>query len=128
MNTYWNWDKISEASEQELNTLVESMGKLERKIFEMEKKRHLNESTTRYDSEADLISDPEGQEKLEPRAAAEKYWADRHRLRVFDPAGDATDDGIAHELQAEGQGSAENQPNNSQSITFQQLKNMITRS
>jgi hypothetical protein len=127
MSTYWNWDRISEASEQELNTLVESMSKSERKIFEMEKKQ-LTESNTQYDSEAELASDPEGQETYEPRAAAEKYWADRHRLRVFDPAGDFTDDGIEHELQAEGQGTPENQPDNPSSVTFQQLKGMITRS
>jgi hypothetical protein len=126
-DTYFNWDTIAQMNESKVNTIVESLSAQERKIFEMEKK-FIAESTTRYDSEAIEGPDSEGQEELEPRSPAAKYWADRHTMRVFDPAGDATDDGIDHALQAEGEGAPGYEPDNPKSVTFQQLKDMITRS
>ena len=44
-----------------------------------------------YRGRADQGVDPDGQEKYEPRAPAERAWADRHRIQVFDPAPETKD-------------------------------------
>ena len=53
-------------------------------------KKILDEAVN-YQGRAEQGVDPEGQEKLEPRAPAERAWADRHRIQVFDPAPETKD-------------------------------------
>jgi len=51
----------------------------------------LSESPVDYEGRATEGPDPEGQETYDPRAPAEKAWADMHRVQVFDPAPETSD-------------------------------------
>jgi len=85
MSTEWNWNRIFESSTSELNQLMEYMSPEQRDQFRKEYKRvRFSESTSDYPNVGQLEPDEEGQEKLEPRAPAEKAWADKHTVQVFD--------------------------------------------
>jgi len=49
----------------------------------------LSESTVNYEGPTVEGPDPEGQETYDPRAPAEKEWADMHTVEVFDLTPDA---------------------------------------
>ena len=74
-STVWNWDEILEASDEEIDALIEQLDGEDLESFvsefnelsEMYKKAPPNETTVKT-----------GKEKLEPRAAAEKAFVDMH--------------------------------------------------
>lgn len=74
-STVWNWDEILEASDEEIDALIEELDGEDLESFvsefnelsEMYKKAPPNETTVKT-----------GKEKLEPRAAAEKAFVDMH--------------------------------------------------
>jgi len=70
--------------------------------------------------------DPEGQEKLEPRAPAEKHWADRHTMKVFDPGGSEYNDGTEKVLTADEPMAPENTPAVKTNVSFDRIKRMMS--
>jgi len=62
--------------------------------------KNILEEVVNYSGQAQQGVDPEGQETYEPRAPAEKAWADRHRIEVFDPMGNDYDDGTDKVMKA----------------------------
>jgi len=84
------------------------------------------EDAVRYSNTAEQGVDPEGQETYEPRAPAEKAWADRHRVEVFDPLAGGYNDGTdkvmtATEPTSSTPPSAEVQP------SFARIKQMMSK-
>jgi len=77
MSKKYTWEQIEEA----LSVAGVSTDKVRKALTE----------AVNYSGQAEQGVDPEGQEKLEPRAPAEKAWADRHRIQVFDPAPETKD-------------------------------------
>lgn len=85
----------------------------------------LSESAVNYSSTADEGPDPEGQEKLEPRAPAEKAWADRHTIQVFDPMGPEYEDGTDKMNQATFPSSA-TAPKAETTVSFDRIRRMMS--
>jgi len=86
----------------------------------------LDEAVT-YQGRAEQGVDPEGQEKYEPRAPAEKAWADRHRIQVFDPAPE-TKDGSEKTMSVDqaDEPDTETPPKTEVQPSFQRIKQMMS--
>lgn len=78
-STVWNWDQILEASDEELDSLIEQLNDEDFDSFAHE----FYEFTEMYAKAKQGVS-KEGQEKLEPRAPAEKAFVNMHRRVVSD--------------------------------------------
>jgi hypothetical protein len=85
----------------------------------------LSESTVSYPNRAEQGVDPEGQEKYEPRAPAERAWADRHTVKVFDPGGSEYKDGTEKVMTADEPDSA-TAPRAQTNTSFDRIKRMMS--
>lgn len=72
-STVWNWDEIIEASDDEIDALIETLEGDDLESFMSE----FNELTEMYTKATPGVK-KDGQEKLEPRAPAEKAFANMH--------------------------------------------------
>ena len=101
---HYTWEQIAEA--------LSNFG------IELDSVRQkLDESAIEYMGRAKMYPETEGQEKLEPRAPAEKEWADKHDVQVFDPVPDALD-GVNKTV--------ENSPEGARpAVSFQRLRDMM---
>lgn len=88
----------------------------------------LSESAVNYSNRAEQGVDPEGQEKLEPRAPAERAWADRHRIEVFDPAPE-TKDGTEKTMSVSTADApdAKTAPKAETSVSFDRIRRMMSQ-
>ena len=88
----------------------------------------LSESAVNYPNRAEQGVDPEGQEKLEPRAPAERAWADRHRIEVFDPAPE-TKDGTEKTMSVTTASTpdASTAPKPETSVSFDRIRRMMSQ-
>lgn len=75
----WDWKKILEQSDTEIENFVNSLSE--------EELANLSESAVDYFNKAEGDVDPEEQESYLPRSAAERNWVDHHTVQVFDPLG-----------------------------------------
>lgn len=82
-STVWNWDEILEASDEELDALIEQLEGEDLQSF-MAEFSELSEATEAAYKKSPHDVDPKEQEKLEPRAPAEKAFADLHKGVVKD--------------------------------------------
>jgi ribosomal protein L12E/L44/L45/RPP1/RPP2 len=73
-STIWNWDEIIEASDEEIDALIETLEGDDLESFMSE----FNELSEMYTKATPGVK-KDGQEKLEPRAPAEKAFADIHK-------------------------------------------------
>jgi ribosomal protein L12E/L44/L45/RPP1/RPP2 len=73
-STVWNWDEIIEASDEEIDALIETLEGDDLESFMSE----FNELSEMYTKATPGVK-KDGQEKLEPRAPAEKAFADMHK-------------------------------------------------
>jgi len=110
-NTIYTWEQIEEA----LMTAGVNPNSV---------RRALNEAVD-YPNRAEQGVDPEGQEKLEPRAPAEKHWADRHTVKVFDPGSSEYEDGTEKVMAADEPGSNET-PAVKTNVSFDRIKRMMS--
>jgi ribosomal protein L12E/L44/L45/RPP1/RPP2 len=72
-STVWNWDEIIEASDEEIDALIETLEGDDLESFMSE----FNELSEMYTKATPGVK-KDGQEKLEPRAPAEKAFANMH--------------------------------------------------
>lgn len=79
----YTWEQVAEA--------IEAAG------GSAEHVKGLLDETVDYQGSATQGVDSEGQETYEPRAPAEREWANMHRIQVFDPAPE-TKDGTEKEM------------------------------
>lgn len=125
--TYWNWDAIMEASPDEVDSLIEGMNEKEFKTFVREYYEATGSSDYKYSGRAQRKPREEDQENLEPRAPAEKEWADRHKVDTFDRPGrdkyDATQ-GLSRSSMPE---APTNPPKPNASPSFESVRRMISR-
>lgn len=91
-STVWNWDEIIDASEEEIDALIEELNGDDLESFIVE----FNDISKVYaKAMPNKKADDEGKEKLEPRAPAEKAFVDMHTLNTIDyPADGKPDVGI----------------------------------
>lgn len=108
---YYTWEQIEEA--------LSATG------IHSEKIRVALTEAVNYSNVADEGPDSEGQEKLEPRAPAEKAWADRHTVQVFDPMGSEYDDGTDKINQATFPSSA-TAPKAETTVSFDRIRRMMS--
>lgn len=89
--------------------------------------REALDETVNYSGRAEQGVDPQGQEKLEPRAPAEKAWADRHRIQVFDPAPE-TKDGTEKAMSVTDAEEPETKeaPKPETTVSFQRIRQMMS--
>jgi hypothetical protein len=85
----------------------------------------LNEAVD-YPNRAEQGVDPEGQETYEPRAPAEKHWADRHTMKVFDPGGSEYEDGTEKIMTAD-EPSSQSTPAAKTTVSFDRIKQMMSQ-
>jgi len=79
-----------------------------------------------YPNRAEQGVDPEGQETYEPRAPAEKNWADRHTIKVFDPGGSEYEDGTEKVMTAD-EPSSQSTPASKTTVSFDRIKRMMSQ-
>ena len=113
MSKKYTWEQIEEA----LSVAGVSTSKVRKALTE----------AVSYSDEAEEGPDPEGQEKLEPRAPAEKAWADRHRIQVFDPAPE-TKDGTEKAMSVDDAEEPETQtaPKPEVNVSFDRIRKMMS--
>jgi len=87
-------------------------------------RRALSEAVD-YSGRATQGVGPEGQETYEPRAPAEKHWADRHTMKVFDPGGAEYEDGTEKVMTAD-EPSSESTPAVKTTVSFDRIKQMMS--
>jgi len=85
----------------------------------------LNEAVD-YPNRAEQGVDPEGQETYEPRAPAEKHWADRHTMKVFDPGGSEYEDGTEKIMTAD-EPTSQSTPSTKTTVSFDRIKQMMSQ-
>jgi hypothetical protein len=85
----------------------------------------LNEAVD-YPNSAEQGVDPEGQETYEPRAPAEKHWADRHTMKVFDPGGSEYEDGTEKVMTAD-EPSSQSTSAAKTTVSFDRIKQMMSQ-
>lgn len=71
--------------------------------------------------------DPEGQEKLEPRAPAEKHWADRHTVQVIDRPDAERQDGAEEMDQSAVPTAPTAAPKPETNVSFTRIRQMMTQ-
>ena len=125
--TYWNWDAINEASEAEVSDLIDNMSEREFKTFVKEYYEATGSSDYRYSGRAQRKPKEEDQEKLEPRAPAEKHWADRHDTQTFDRPGKDGYDVTQGVSQAQPPEAPTNAPKPEASPSFESVRRMLSR-
>jgi len=86
----------------------------------------LNEAVD-YPNSAEQGVDPEGQETYEPRAPAEKHWADRHTMKVFDPAAGDYDDGTEKVMTADEPSAPASVSKPETNVSFTRIKQMMSQ-
>ena len=125
--TYWNWDAINEACEAEVSDLIDNMSEREFKTFVKEYYEATGSSDYRYSGRAQRKPKEEDQEKLEPRAPAEKHWADRHDTQTFDRPGKDGYDVTQGVSQAQPPEAPTNAPKPEASPSFESVRRMLSR-
>jgi hypothetical protein len=125
-NTYWNWDAIMEASKSEVSDLIDNMSEREFKSFVKEYYEATGSSDYRYSGRAQRKPREEDQEKLEPRAEAEKHWADRHDTETFDRPGKDGYDVTQTVSQAQAPEAPTNAPKPEVSPSFESVRRMLS--
>lgn len=126
-NTYWNWDAIMEASKSEVSDLIDNMSEREFKSFVKEYYEASGSSDYRYSGRAQRKPREEDQEKLEPRAEAEKHWADRHDVHIFNRPGEQKYDVAQTLSQAQPPEAPTNAPKPEASPSFESVRRMLSR-
>ena len=126
-NTYWNWDAIMEASSAEVDSLIDRMSEREFKSFVREYYEATGSSDYRYAGRAQRRPKEEDQEKLEPRAPAEKHWADRHEVQTFDRPGQDGYDVTKANTKAQPPEAPTNPPKPDASPSFENVRRMLSR-
>lgn len=113
MSKKYTWEQIEEA----LSVAGVSSNKVRRALAE----------AVNYSDEAEEGPDPEGQEKLEPRAPAEKAWADQHRIQVFDPVPE-TKDGTERAMSVTNadEPSTQTAPKPEVNVSFDRIRKMMS--
>jgi hypothetical protein len=92
----YDWDTILEMSDDELDAFIDSLP--ESAIDQLTKEfKEISEAAS-----AQMKPKPEDQEKLEPRAAGEKDFADKHKVDVKDNPETKKQDGSEKVKQAAG--------------------------
>jgi len=81
---------------------------------------------TRYPNVAQSEPDPEGQEKLEPRAPAEKAWANRHTVSSFERADDAHQDGADRMEMADAPTAPTSPAKPETTVSFNRIRQMMS--
>lgn len=125
MSTYWNWDAIMEAPKEEVDSLIEGMNEKEFKTFVREYYEATGSADYRYSGRGQLRPREEDQEKLEPRAEAEKHWADRHEVKPFDRPGRDGYDVTQEMSQAQFPEAPNNPPKPEASPSFDSVRRML---
>jgi hypothetical protein len=126
-DTQYNWEAIMEANAQEVNAFIDQLNEEEFKTFMREYQEVSPRAAGAYMGRAQRLPDPQGQEKLEPRAPAEKDWADRHTVLTFDRP-DADEYNATGEMdQAPAPTAPNNPPKPEASPSFTRIKRMLQR-
>lgn len=80
-----------------------------------------------YPNRAEEGPDPEGQETYEPRAPAEKAWADRHTTQSFERADELHQDGADKMEKAAEPTSPTSVPKPETNVSFNRIRQMMGR-
>jgi len=87
-------------------------------------RRALSEAVD-YSGRATQGVDPDGQETYEPRAPAEKAWADQHKVQVFEPAAGEYEDGVDRINKAAEPSAPTNTPESKTTVSFDRIRRMM---
>jgi len=124
-DTQYDWEAIMEGNTEEVNAFIDQMDAKEFKTFMREYQEVTPRAAGAYMGRAQRLPDPQGQEKLEPRAPAEKEWADRHTVMTFDRP-DADEYNATGEMgQAQVPTAPNNPPKPEASPSFASVKRML---
>lgn len=116
MNSEYSWDQFEEV----LNRAGVDTDQI-KTVREMLK----NKNT--YSNSAQTGPDPEGQEKLEPRAPAEKAWADRHTVQSFERSDEVYQDGADKMEMANAPTAPQSAPKPETNVSFTRIKQMMSQ-
>jgi hypothetical protein len=80
-----------------------------------------------YPNRATQGVDPEGQETYEPRAPAEKHWADRHTVQSFERSDEIYQDGADKMEVASEPTAPTSAPKPEVNVSFSRIKQMMSQ-
>jgi len=80
-----------------------------------------------YSGRAEQGVDPEGQETYEPRAPAEKEWADRHTVQSFERSDEIYQDGADKMTVAREPTTPGSAPKPEVNVSFSRIKQMMSQ-
>jgi hypothetical protein len=80
-----------------------------------------------YSGRATQGVDPEGQETYEPRAPAEKEWADRHTIQSFERSDEIYQDGADKMEVADEPTASSSVPKPEVNVSFSRIKQMMSQ-
>jgi len=80
-----------------------------------------------YPNRAEQGVDPEGQETYEPRAPAEKHWADRHTVQSFERSDELYQDGADKMTVASEPTVPGSAPKPEVNVSFSRIKQMMSQ-
>jgi len=89
--------------------------------------KELLQDKNTYPNRAEQGVDPEGQETYEPRAPAEKKWADRHTMQSFERADEIYQDGADKMEVANAPTAPTSAPKPEVNVSFSRIKQMMSQ-